>query len=52
MFELFNFSNEDLYNSLEIMGVGMLGLFIVMIVVALVVIILNQVDKSSNNKSA
>lgn len=52
MFELFNFTTEDLYNSLEIMGVGMLGLFIVMIIVALVVILLNQADKSSKNNSA
>lgn len=52
MFELFNFTTEDLYNSLEIMGVGMLGLFVVMIVVALVVVVLNQIDKNSNNNSA
>lgn len=51
MFELFNFTTEDLYNSLEIMGVGMLGLFVVMIVVALVVVVLNQIDESSNNNS-
>lgn len=51
MFELFNFTNEELFNSLEIMGVGMLGLFVVMIIVALVVVLLNQIDKNSNNNS-
>lgn len=51
MFELFNFKIEDLYNSLEIMGVGMLGLFVVMIIIALVVILLNQIDKSSKDNS-
>ncbi len=49
MFKLFNFNTKDLYNSLEIMGVGMLGLFIVMIIIALVVVILNQIDKGSKD---
>lgn len=49
MFELFSFTKETLLSALEIMGVGMGGLFLVMIIIALVVVILNQIDKHIKN---
>jgi hypothetical protein len=42
--------NENLMAALEIMGSGMFALFIVMIIVALSVVILNRADNRNNNK--
>ncbi len=41
--------NENLMAALEIMGTGMFSLFTVMIIIALAVVILHNIDKHSNN---
>ncbi len=41
----------DLMAALEIMGTGMFSLFIVMVIIAISVVVLNQMDKNENNKS-
>ena len=41
----------DLMAALEIMGTGMFSLFTVMIIIALSVVILNQMDKNGKNKN-
>ena len=44
-----NIDIDNLVHSLEIMGVGMLGLFTVMILIAIVVVVLNNLDKRNSN---
>lgn len=43
-------SNEDIGKSLRLMGMGMLGIFIVMVVIFLVIVILNKATAPKKNK--
>ncbi len=38
--------SEDLWSSLELMGKGMIGIFVVMLLIALVILILNKTTKN------
>ncbi len=40
--------NEDVMRSLELMGKGMLGIFIVMVLIFLVIVILNKATKKKD----
>lgn len=42
---------DDLMAALEIMGTGMFSLFAVMIIIAISVVILNQIDKNGKDKN-
>lgn len=46
----FNFSVDNLMNSLPIMGKGMLGIFAVTIVIILVVTVLNKVTSGKKKQ--
>ena len=43
-------SNEDIGKSLRLMGLGMLGIFIVMVVIFLVIVILNKATTPKKDK--
>ena len=43
-------SNEDIGKSLRLMGMGMLGIFIVMLVIFLVIVILNKATAPKKDK--
>ncbi|NLG93637.1 MAG: hypothetical protein GX485_08850 [Clostridiales bacterium] len=45
-----NVTNEDIDKSLRRMGLGMLGIFIVMLLIYLVTIILNNTTKDKNDE--
>ncbi|XOQ48387.1 MAG: Flp1-like domain-containing protein [Eubacteriales bacterium] len=45
-----NVTNEDIDKSLRLMGLGMLGIFIVMLLIYLVTIILNNTTKDKNDE--
>ena len=38
--------SEDVWSSLELMGKGMIGIFVVMLLIALVILILNKTTKN------
>lgn len=40
--------NEDVMRSLELMGKGMMGIFIVMVLIFLVIVILNKATKKKD----
>ena len=46
----FNFSVDNLMNSLPIMGKGMLGIFAVTVVIILVVTVLNKVTSGKKKR--
>lgn len=43
-------SKADVGSSLELMGKGMLGVFVVMLLIYLVIIILNKIGRSKDKK--
>lgn len=45
-----NVTNEDIGKSLRLMGLGMLGIFIVMLLIYLVTVILNYTTKKKNDE--
>lgn len=46
-----NVSSEDIGKSLRLMGLGMLGIFIVMLLIYLVTVILNKTAKEKNDEN-
>ena len=42
--------SQDFYRSLELMGKGMLGIFIVMVLIFLLIAVLNKVTKNKDEK--
>lgn len=42
--------SQDFYRSLELMGKGMLGIFIVMVLIFVLIVVLNKVTKNKEEK--
>ncbi len=42
--------SQDFYRSLELMGKGMLGIFIVMVLIFVLIAVLNKVTKNKDEK--